>query len=86
MLDDGICNILDCKSYHVNQEPHLVYCTKHTGAAHQVRLLMNMIGYAVHLIVNAVHPSWAPDVLYIIFSTVHLMANAVHPSVAPDIR
>ena len=47
---------------------------------------MNMIGYAVHLIVNAVHPSWAPDVLYIIFSAVHLRANAVHPSVAPDVR
>ena len=39
---------------------------------------MNMIGYAVHLIANAVHPSGAPDVLYIILSTVHFMANAVH--------
>ena len=46
---------------------------------------MNMIGYAVHLIANAVHPSWAPDVLYI-FSTVHFIANAVHPSEAPDVR
>ena len=29
----------------------------------QARLLMNMIGYAVHLIANAVHVSGAPDVL-----------------------
>ena len=49
---------------------------------------MNMIRYAVHLKVNAVHLSGAPDVhvLYMIVSTVHLMANAVHPSVAPDVR
>ena len=38
---------------------------------------MNMIGYAVH-------PSGAPDALYMIVSTVHLMVNAVHPSGAPD--
>ena len=47
---------------------------------------MNMIGYTVHLIANAVHSSWAPDVLYMIVSTVHLMANAVHPSEAPDVH
>ena len=52
------------------------------NAVHQVRLLMNKIGYAVNLIANVVHPSGPPDVLYIIFSTVHLMANIVHPSVA----
>ena len=34
---------------------------------------MNMIGYAVHLISNTVHPSEAPDVLYMIVSTVHFM-------------
>ena len=52
---------------------------------------MNMIGYAVHLIANAVHLSGTPDVLYTIVSTVHLqmhytqvglmkysMASAVH--------
>ena len=38
---------------------------------------MNMIGYAVQLMANAVHISGAPDVLYMIVSTVHLMANAV---------
>ena len=32
-----------------------------------------MIGYAVH-------PSGAPNVLYVIVSTVHLMSNAVHQS------
>ena len=46
---------------------------------------MNLIGYGVRLIANAVHLSGAPDVLYIIVSTVHLMANAVHPSRAPDV-
>ena len=49
----------------------------------QVRLLMYMMAYAVHLIANAVHTSGAPDVLYIVFSTVHLVANAVHPSEDP---
>ena len=34
---------------------------------------MNMTGYAVHLIAIAVHPSGAPDVLYMIVSTAHLM-------------
>ena len=52
----------------------------------QVRLLMNMIGYAVLLMANAVHLSGAPDVLYMIVSTVHLMANVVHPSVGLDVR
>ena len=47
---------------------------------------MNMIGYAVHLITNAVHLSGALDVLYMIVSTVHLMANAVHPSGAPEVH
>ena len=47
---------------------------------------MNMIGYAVHLIANAVHPSGAPDVLYMIVSFAHLMANAVHPSEAPEVQ
>ena len=45
----------------------------------QVRFLIYMIGYAVH-------PSLAPDVLYMIVSTVHLMANVVHPSEAPDLH
>ena len=45
---------------------------------------MNMIGYAVHNI--AVHPSGAPDVLYMIVSLAHLMANAVHPSEAPEVQ
>ena len=47
---------------------------------------MNTIGYAVHLIANTVHPSGAPDVLYMILSTVHLMINGVHPSGAPDVQ
>ena len=45
-----------------------------------------MMTYVVHLMGNAVHPSGAPDVLYMIVSTVHLMANAVHPSEAPDVH
>ena len=40
---------------------------------------MNMIGYAVH-------PSGAPDVLYMIVSTIHLMANAVHSSRALEVQ
>ena len=46
---------------------------------HQVRLLIYMVGYAVH-------PSEAPGVLYMIVSTVHLMSNAVHKSRAPDVH
>ena len=38
---------------------------------HHVRLLIYMIGYADHLMANAVHPSEAPE---------------VHPSVVPDVR
>ena len=49
-------------------------------------LLIYMIGYAVHLIVNAVHPSGALDVLYVIVSIVYLMANAVHPSGASEVQ
>ena len=51
-----------------------------------MRLLINMTGYAVHLIANAVYLSGAPDVLYMIASTVHLMANAVHPSGASEVQ
>ena len=42
---------------------------------------MNKIGYAVHLIANAVHLSEAPDVYDVLCS---ILANAVHPSEAPD--
>ena len=34
---------------------------------------MNMVGNAVHLIANAIHPSGDPDVLYMIISVVHFM-------------
>ena len=47
---------------------------------------MNMIGYAVHLIANAVYLDGAPDVLYMIASTVLLMANVVHPSGASEVQ
>ena len=50
-----------------------------TNTVHQVRLLIHMTGYEVH-------PSGAPNVLYMIVSTVYLMANAVHPSGAPEIQ
>ena len=45
---------------------------------------MNMTGYAVHLIAIAVHPSGAPDVLYMIcfYSTL----DAVQSSVAPNVH
>ena len=46
---------------------------------------MNIIGYAVLIIANAVHQRGAPCVLYMIVSTVQLMANAVHRSGAPEV-
>ena len=50
-----------------------------------------MIGYTVHLMANAVHPSGAPEVQHGLHSTldgnpVHQLTNTVHPSEAPDVH
>ena len=54
-LHDRICSTLDGKS---NAPLHLL---ANATTCTQARLLMNMIGYAAHLIANAVHLSGAPD-------------------------
>ena len=50
----------------------------------QVKLLMYMMAYAVHLLANTVHQ--VRLLIYTIGYVVHLMTNTVHPSEAPEVH
>ena len=74
-VHDGICSTLDGKCStpmrllmymmaYAAQPAHLL-----ANTVHQVRFLIYMMGYAVHLMANAVHPREAPEVHHDLCST-----------------
>ena len=50
----------------------------------QVKLLMYMMAYSVHMLAYTVHH--VRLLIYMIGYAVHLMANALHPSEAPEVH
>ena len=89
MLDDGFCSTLDGKcstpKWGSWSAPSVVPDVRWWPLQYtQVKLLMHMMAYSVHLLGYTVHH--VRLLIYMIGYADHLMANAVHASEAPEVH